>query len=97
MRTEGRFSHRDHLPGSAATATDCRLCHRGVWNAGAENLDQDVGDLKASLLLEFFVKEIGPSVYNQAIADAQADLQEKVADLDATRYEPEFTYWDDRR
>jgi len=58
-----------------------------------ENLDLELGDLAAKLLLEFVVKEIGPSVYNRAIADAQATLQEKVADLGLDRYEAEFTYW----
>ncbi len=58
-----------------------------------EQLEQDVGDLKATLLLDYFVKEIGPSIYNQAIADAQAQLRDKLADLDATCYQPEFGYW----
>ena len=30
-----------------------------------ENLEQDIGDLKADMLLEYFLKEIGPTVYNQ--------------------------------
>ncbi len=36
----------------------------------AENLDDDIGDLKARSVLDFFVRELGPSVYNQAILDA---------------------------
>ena len=40
----------------------------------AENLDEDIGDLKASLVLEFVLKEIGPSIYNRAVADAQARI-----------------------
>jgi uncharacterized protein (DUF2164 family) len=59
----------------------------------AENLDQDIGDLKAGLLLDFCLKEIGPTVYNQAIADAQSYFQERVADLEGVCYEKEFTYW----
>jgi uncharacterized protein (DUF2164 family) len=58
-----------------------------------ENLDLELGDLQAKLLLGFVLKEVGPSVYNQAIADAQATLQEKVNDLSLDRYEAEFTYW----
>ena len=58
-----------------------------------EVMEQEVGDLKASLLLEFCLKEIGPCIYNKAIADAQARLQEKVSDLDSECYEPEFGYW----
>ena len=59
----------------------------------AEELEDEIGDLRASLVLDFVVQEIGPSVYNQAIADAQAHMQERVADLDGSCYEPEFTYW----
>ncbi len=59
----------------------------------AEHMDEEIGDPKASLLLEFCLKEIGPSIYNQAIADAQAYLHDKVTDLDGSCFEPEFGYW----
>jgi uncharacterized protein (DUF2164 family) len=59
----------------------------------AENLDAEIGDLKASIFLEFCVREIGPTIYNQAIADAQSYIQEKAADLSGIRYEAEFAYW----
>ena len=59
----------------------------------AESLDEDIGDLKAVRVLEFCMKEIGPSIYNQAIADAQTYMQEKTADLGGSRYEAEFDYW----
>ena len=51
--------------------------------------DEDVGDLKAGLLLDFFMKTLGPSVYNQAIKDAQVYFQQKVEDLDGACYQPE--------
>ena len=59
----------------------------------AENLDQDIGDLKAGLLLDYCVKEIGPPVYNQAIADAQSYFTGRVADLEGVCHEDELTYW----
>lgn len=61
----------------------------------AENLELEtpVGDIQATGLLDFILKEIGPSVYNAAIADAQVFLRDRLADLDATCYEPEFVYW----
>jgi uncharacterized protein (DUF2164 family) len=59
----------------------------------AENLDEEIGDLKAGLLLDYVVKEIGPSIYNQAIADAQAYFTGRVADLEGVCHEDEFTYW----
>jgi len=59
----------------------------------AEHLDQEFGELQARLLLEFFLKEIAPSVYNAAIADAQTYLRDRVADLEGACYAPEFAYW----
>ena len=59
----------------------------------SEDLDDDIGDLKARSVLDFFVRELGPSVYNQAILDAQATLTVAVADVAGNRYEPEFDYW----
>jgi uncharacterized protein (DUF2164 family) len=58
-----------------------------------EKMDEDVGDLKARLFLDFCLREICPAVYNQAIRDAQAYFQEKVTDLDGICFEPEMTYW----
>jgi uncharacterized protein (DUF2164 family) len=59
----------------------------------SEELDDDIGILKAGLVLEFFIREVGPSVYNQAIADAQQSLERAVSDLSGARFEPEFDYW----
>jgi uncharacterized protein (DUF2164 family) len=61
-----------------------------------DELDDDIGDLKARSVLEFCVREICPSVYNRAIADAQETLQIAVLDLSGVRYEPEFDYWKKR-
>jgi uncharacterized protein (DUF2164 family) len=61
-----------------------------------EELEEDIGDLKAGLVLGFFTREVGPSVYNQAIADAQESLERAVSDLSGVRYEPEFDYWKKR-
>jgi len=57
-----------------------------------ENLDP-IGDLPASLLLNFFLEEIGPVIYNQAIADAQTRISQRVADLNGELYSDEFQYW----
>jgi len=58
-----------------------------------ENLTEPIGDLPAGLLLNFFLEEVGPAVYNQAIRDAQARMQQRVADLDGELYADEFQYW----
>jgi uncharacterized protein (DUF2164 family) len=58
-----------------------------------ENLPEAIGELPAGLLLNFFLEEIGPAVYNQAIADAQARMQQRVTDLNGELYADEFQYW----
>ena len=47
---------------------------------------EDVGDLKTELLLDFFVEQLGPQVYNQAIQDARKFLQDKLEDLEGEFY-----------
>ena len=58
-----------------------------------EELEQDIGELKAGFLLDYVFTEIGPVVYNSAIADAQAYFQQRAADLDGVCFEPELAYW----
>ena len=58
-----------------------------------ENLPEPIGDLPAGLLLNFIVEEIGPIIYNQAIADAQTRLMQRVTDLSGELYADEFQYW----
>lgn len=56
-------------------------------------MDQKLGNLEAEALLDFFLKEIGASVYNKAVADAQEKLQARVMELDIEVHEEEFQYW----
>lgn len=70
-----------------------RQLHASLKRYMTENLDDAIGDLKTNLMLEFILKEIGPTIYNQAIADAQTYFQGRVADLEAVCYEEEFGYW----
>lgn len=59
----------------------------------AEELPEPIGDLPAGLLLNFFLEEIGPLIYNQAIGDAQTRMASRVADLNGELYADEFQYW----
>jgi len=59
----------------------------------SECLEQEIGDLKATLLLRFVLQEIGPSIYNTAIYDAQKRLTEAVSEIDGVCFEPEFSFW----
>ena len=57
------------------------------------NMPDPIGELPAGLLLNYFLEEIGPAIYNQAVADAQTRMQQRVADLDGELYEKAFQYW----
>ncbi len=58
-----------------------------------ENLSEPIGDLPAGLLLNFILEEIGPAIYNLAIADAQSRMEQRVQDLSGELYADEFQYW----
>lgn len=62
-----------------------------------EHMDEQIGNVAAEGLLNFFLKEVGPSVYNQAVADAQSRLQARVMELDIEVHEDEFPYWTNAR
>lgn len=43
--------------------------------------EEEIGDLAAGLLLDFFVEKLGPELYNQGVADSYRYMTEKVEDL----------------
>ena len=58
-----------------------------------QNMDEPIGNITAGALLEFFLAEIGPLVYNQAVADVQQRLQARIQEIDLEVYADEFQYW----
>jgi uncharacterized protein (DUF2164 family) len=58
-----------------------------------ENRDEKIGNIAAGALLSFFIEEVGPSIYNKAVADVQERLQLRVSELDIEVHEDEFQYW----
>jgi uncharacterized protein (DUF2164 family) len=60
----------------------------------AEAYGESIGELGAGNFLRFCLKEIGPAIYNQAISDAQACLQERVTDLENICFAEEASYWE---
>jgi uncharacterized protein (DUF2164 family) len=58
-----------------------------------QNLDEPLGNLAAGAMLDYFLQELGPLVYNQAVRDVQERLQARVAELDVEIYQEEFDYW----
>ncbi len=61
-----------------------------------EVLELEIGDLKAALFLDYCLREVAPSAYNQGVLDAQAYMHGRLEDLEGTCYEPELGYWNDR-
>jgi uncharacterized protein (DUF2164 family) len=58
-----------------------------------ENMEERIGNIAAGALLGFFLEEIGPAIYNRAVADAQERIQARVMELDIEVHEDEFQYW----
>lgn len=65
-----------------------------------DELDQRIGNITAGGLLNFFLEEIGPSIYNQAVADVQRsllprinELEARVTEVDIEVNKEEFQYW----
>lgn len=58
-----------------------------------ENLTEPIGNLPAGQLLDYFMEEIGPVIYNRAISEAQVRLQQRVMDLNGELFADEFQFW----
>jgi uncharacterized protein (DUF2164 family) len=58
-----------------------------------ENREEEIGNIAASGLLDFFIEEIGPSIYNKVVADILERMQMHVSELDIDFHEEEFQYW----
>ena len=59
----------------------------------SEELDQRIGNIGAGALLSFFLEEIGPLVYNQAVGQVQERLLQRIQELDIEFNEDAFQYW----
>ena len=58
-----------------------------------EEMDEEMGDLRARLLLDYIVAEIAPLAYNRGVRDSEEFLRKRLEDLSATCFEPPFNYW----
>jgi uncharacterized protein (DUF2164 family) len=54
-----------------------------------EEFDETLSEFRAAALLDFFVGELGPPVYNQGVRDAAAYVQDKLVDIEGDVYERE--------
>lgn len=48
----------------------------------ARERGEEIGDLAGGIILDFIIEKIGPYIYNQAIADIQKFMSEKIEDMD---------------
>ena len=51
--------------------------------------EETLSAFRAEALLDFFVRELGPPVYNQGVRDAAAFVQAKLTDIEGEVYERE--------
>ena len=58
-----------------------------------EHMEERIGNIAAGALLGFFLEEIGPVVYNQAVSEVQERLQARISEIDIEVHEDEFQYW----
>ncbi len=63
----------------------------------SENLDSDLSDMQAGVLLEYFMNEIGPFAYNQGVEDAQKYFLRAAEDLPGTCFQEPLTHWKTRK
>ena len=54
-----------------------------------EELDEELSAFRAEQVLDFFLRTLGPQVYNQAVQDARGFLQRSLDDLDGEVYASE--------
>lgn len=66
---------------------------RSIERYFEQELDQRIGNLAAGSLLSYFLEEIGPLVYNQAVSEVQERLLARVQELDLEHHEDAFQYW----
>ena len=60
-------------------------------------MEAELGDLRAKLLLDYILKEIGPLAYNRGVQHAEEFFRKRIEDLPATCFEPPFTHWQARK
>ncbi len=56
----------------------------------AKERDEEIGNLAAEFLLDFFIEEIGAIIYNHAIDDARKYLKLRMEDIEYGLYELEL-------
>ena len=48
-----------------------------------DNYEEEIGELKAELLIDFLIEKVGKEVYNQALYDSKYWFKKKLEDLES--------------
>ena len=62
-----------------------------------EEFEQELSEMRARFLLEYFQQEIAPLAYNQGVKDAEQYFRTKTEDLTGICFEQPLTYWTRKR
>lgn len=62
---------------------------RAVQRHFEDEFDEPLSDFRAEGLVDLFVRELGPPVYNQGVRDAARFVQEKLTDIEGDVFERE--------
>lgn len=63
----------------------------------SDEMEIELSDLKARLLIDFFVSEVGAYAYNKGVADSQKFMQRQLDDLSGACHEYPADYWNKRK
>lgn len=63
---------------------------RSIKQHFLDELDDEISDFRAEALLDFFIRELGPPVYNQGVRDACGYMQQKLGDIEGEVYEADW-------
>ena len=66
---------------------------RSIERYFSEHMEERIGNVAAGALLGYFIDEIGPAIYNQAVTDVQERLQTRVMEVDIELHVDAFGYW----
>lgn len=71
--------------------------HHSLQRYFSENLDAELSEMQAGLLLGYIMEEIAPFAYNQGVEDAQRSMLRAAEELTGTCFQEPMTYWDAQR
>jgi uncharacterized protein (DUF2164 family) len=52
-----------------------------IKNYFLKERDEEIGDLAAKLILDFFLEKLGPDIYNQGIYDSYNYMNDRLIDI----------------